>query len=257
MPKSDWMWRSEIMNAAGSLGFDPGGDTQNLVEQLGAFVTNPISWRKRTPAESERVARTPGGLLLHSGHPNPGFKLALRRYAARWKRSPAPVIVHLLVEEPWATAQMARALEEVEGVAGIELGLPTGATVADALAHLAAAEGELPVLLRLPFESRIELAGGIQTAGAANQVVGFSLAPPRGAWRRGDGELAHGRLYGPAVFPMALEAVWTLAKLGVQVVGAGGVMTLAQAKGMLAAGASAVQVDLALWGVKPFFSVET
>ncbi|RPI29157.1 MAG: hypothetical protein EHM70_15985 [Chloroflexota bacterium] len=54
-------------------------------------------------------------------------------------------------------------------------------------------------------------------------------------------------MYGPAVFPFALEAVRALAQSGTPVIGAGGVYTPEQAEAMLAAGALAVQLDAVLW----------
>ena len=40
-----------------------------------------------------------------------------------------------------------------------------------------------------------------------------------------DGESVQGRLYGPAILPMALRAVHELAQLGIPTIGAGGIYT--------------------------------
>jgi dihydroorotate dehydrogenase len=60
--------------------------------------------------------------------------------------------------------------------------------------------------------------------------------------------LITGRLYGPSLFPRALETVYSAAKLGLPIMGAGGVWTKDNADAMLSVGALAVQVDAALWG---------
>jgi dihydroorotate dehydrogenase len=62
-----------------------------------------------------------------------------------------------------------------------------------------------------------------------------------------DGNLVGGRLYGPAQFPVALAAIAEVAKNGIPVIAAGGVETQMQGEAMLAAGALAVQIDIALW----------
>jgi dihydroorotate dehydrogenase (NAD+) catalytic subunit len=74
----------------------------------------------------------------------------------------------------------------------------------------------------------------------------LSLGPPRGAITAG-GKLVSGRLYGPAIFPQALETVRQISKAGYPTIGAGGVQSEQDAEAMIAAGAMAVQLDLSLW----------
>jgi dihydroorotate dehydrogenase (NAD+) catalytic subunit len=126
------------------------------------------------------------------------------------------------------------------------LGLPPGAGKSDVVALVAAAVGELPVVVNVALTETTapwlsELAG----LGAA----AISLAAPRGALPAADGRLVSGRLYGPALLPLALAAVQALAALGLPVIGGGGVYTVADGRALLAAGAVAVQVDTVLWKV--------
>jgi dihydroorotate dehydrogenase len=62
-----------------------------------------------------------------------------------------------------------------------------------------------------------------------------------------DHELVHGRLYGPAVFPLALAALLAVRRAGLPVIAGGGIYRPEQVEALLAAGASAVQVDAVLW----------
>ena len=71
--------------------------------------------------------------------------------------------------------------------------------------------------------------------------------PPRGSLPGPGKELLSGRLYGPGIFPLALNTVETLCALGFPVIGAGGVYAKEQALAMLEAGALAVQLDTVLW----------
>lgn len=241
--KYDLEFDPVLMNAAGSLGFAPDPNSAVELAGLGAFVTNPVSLASRSPARGARILDYPGGFLLHTGYPNPGLKEVLRRYASRWMRSPLPVLVHLLAQAPGELETMVAALEDLPGLAGIEVGLPPDVDAPSAVEFARAAMGELPVVLRVPLDNATRLAPALRDIGLA----AISLAPPRGALVGPDGKLVSGRLYGPAVFPLALGAVHDLAVYGVPVFAAGGVYKHEHAQTLLAAGAVAVQLDAVLW----------
>jgi dihydroorotate dehydrogenase (NAD+) catalytic subunit len=232
-----------LMNAAGSLGFSPVLYGPIDWSKLGAFVTNPVSLTPRIPAHGKRYATFPGGFVLHTGFPNPGLIQVLRRHAGGWSRSPLPVIVHLLARGADEVAKMARQLEMVEGVTGLEVGVVSDASTDGVVAITQAACGELPVIVRLPIERAVDLAQAATKAGA----TAISLAPPRGMLPTQGGDPVQGRLYGPAVLPLALRAVQELTQLGIPTIGAGGVYTQMHKDAMLAAGALAVQLDSILW----------
>jgi len=185
----------------------------------------------------------PGGMLLHTGHPNPGFSASVRKYANRWRRAPLPVIVHLLGDSPENMQSMLVRLEEIENILAVEIGLPADISLAEATEIVQASTGELPVIVRLPLTRAEELGKAVSQAGAAAVSVG----PPRGALPDAEGKLVYGRQYGPAVFPQALRLVGELVKTACPVIGGGGVYSVEQAEAMLAAGAIAVQLDTVLW----------
>jgi dihydroorotate dehydrogenase (NAD+) catalytic subunit len=243
VPKYDLSFTPPLMNAAGCLGYYPGNHALLDWSKFGAFVTNPISVGPRTPAHGKRFIAFPGGFLLHSGYPSPGFSQVLRRYATRWKRSAVAMIIHLLAQAADDVEMMSHRLELIEGVNALELGVSSEVNAAIVAEFTQATRGELPVIVRLPLERAVELAESTMQAGAA----AISLAPPRGLLPTESGDLVQGRLYGPATFPMALMIVRALKQQGVPVIGAGGVYTQAQVSGMLSAGAVAVQLDSVLW----------
>lgn len=231
-----------LMNAAGNLGFAPDARGPIAIEEFGAFVTNPISTRARRAANPPKVMAYPGGVLLHTGYPNPGMSGAIKQYAAAWARSPIPLIVHLLSDKPEDLRKAVLRLEELENVTSIELGFEAESPPALVRDLVQAAAGELPLIAQVA-PGRTELAESAWEAGAA----AVSLGPPRGALAGPDGKLVSGRLYGPALFPQALEMVRQLSRAGMAVIGAGGVENASQVEAMLAAGAIAVQMDVALW----------
>ncbi len=243
MAKHDLIFQPALMNASGSLGFSPDPHSTLDWSIFGAFVTNPVSLSARTPARGRRFVAYPGGFMLHTGFPNPGIQQVIRRHATRWSRSPLPVIVHLLTRNASEINQMARRLENIEGVSGLEVGIASDAGREMVAAIVQASAGELSVIVRLPMERAAELARVAIDAGAAM----VSLAPPRGIIPLGNTELTQGRLYGPAVLPIALRVVAELVNQGIPTIGAGGVYSQAGLDAMMVAGAVAVQLDSLLW----------
>jgi len=242
MSKRDLYFRKPLMNAAGTLGFSPDPRASVAWEDLGAFVTNPISLRPRLPAAQPAVVEYPGGFLLHTGLPNPGLPAVIKKDSARWARADLPVIVHLMADRPEETAKMVQMLERQENVMGVELGFAPLLSSDTLYVVLEMCQGELPLIVSLTAEQVTRIGARVMQAGAA----AISLSPPRGGLET-DGSLTMGRLYGPSLFPQALELVHTAARMGLPVIGAGGIWKRDQAEAMIAAGALAVQVDASLW----------
>ena len=248
--KRDLYFNKPLMNAAGSLGFAPDSRVGISLDSFGAFVTNPFSLRPRKPAAQPEVIEYPGGFLLHSGLPNPGFSAGIKRYASRWDKADLPVIVHLMADRPEETQRMVRMLESHENVMAAELGFAPLLANDILLVTLEMCLGELPLMFSLPMEQVLSLGPRLIQEGA--QAI--SISAPRGAMPKTKGEAAGekrvttGRLYGPSLFPRALETVYSAAKIGLPIIGAGGVWTRENAEAMLSAGALAVQVDAVLWG---------
>jgi len=236
MPKSDLFFEKPLMNAAGTLGFAPDSKVPVDLSAFGAFVTNPISRNSRKPAGGTRFIPYPGGFLLHSGLPNPGLSGSIRRFGERWARSPVPVILHLLANDARELAAMVERLEFIEGVMGIEIGLPPDVTPGQIQHMVRATLGELPIIMRLNLDMSENIIQAVFDAG----VSAFSLGAPRGTLLDQEGNRVSGRLYGPAVFPLALQMVTKLSGLGIPIIGGGGVCQTSEAEAMLKAGAAAV-----------------
>jgi dihydroorotate dehydrogenase (NAD+) catalytic subunit len=251
--KRDLYFSKPFMNAAGSMGYAPDPRLGIALDSFGAFVTNPISLRPRVPAAKPEIIEYPGGFLLHSGLPNPGFNSTVRKYASRWNKSDLPIIVHLMADRPEETQHMVQMLEIQENVMAVELGFAPLLADDILLLTLDMALGELPLIFSLPVEQVLSLGPRLIHEGA--QAI--SLSTPRGALPTERSSLIAGRLYGPSLFPRALETVYSATKLGLPIIGAGGVWTKENADAMLSAGALAVQIDSALWNPGSIFSVPT
>jgi dihydroorotate dehydrogenase len=244
MFKRDLNFSKPMMNAAGMLGFAPSFRDSIPWGVFGAFITNPISLHPRLPAVKPELINFPGGLLLHTGLPNPGFKAVLKKHAAQWGRSDIPVMVNLMADRPEETVSMVRALEGLENIAAVELGFAPH--LADDIIVLAVemSMSELPLVINLPASQILRLGPRLMDIGAA----ALSLATSRGVLTGEEGSFVSGRLYGPSMLPHSLEVVQSAARLGFPIIAAGGIYSLADANSMLKIGAIALQLDTVLWG---------
>lgn len=248
--KNSLIVETPVMPAAGSAGF---GDVyRDLVqfEKLGAFVTNPVTYAPRSPANGTRVVPLDAGALVHTGLPNPGLSKVLGEYRNLWNAMPMPVIMHIVATSLEHVRKSASRIDAENAVDAIELGLNDDCTWKDAEQLVKGAVGntEKPVLARLPLLDAFELAEAALEGGAAALVV---AAPPRGTARDPvSGRLVSGRVYGPLVKPMALRVVGQLAgRLGdeIPIIGAGGIHSQQDARDFIEAGARAIQVDTLTW----------
>jgi len=247
MPKTDLIFRSSLINAEGTLGFAP--DVRNTpgYHQLGAFITNPVSLSPRSPADNRAAVSYPGGVLLHSGYPNPGLVKSLRNYDKAWSGAPMPVILHLLVEDMAGMETCLRVLEGMNSLTGLELSLQPGTPARDAAGILQVAKQEWPIIAQLGEE---ELDGILQLIESSG-ITAISMSPIRGVLRKKPGldevVKVSGRLFGPALYPQTLRRLERFVKFGVPVIAGGGIENRVQIAQILQAGALAVKLDTVFW----------
>jgi dihydroorotate dehydrogenase (NAD+) catalytic subunit len=230
------------------------------LERLGGLVTRGTTLKPRGGHPAPRSADIPAGLLLGIGLQNPGIEAVLERYAPAWARWSTPVIVNLCGESAGDIAEMARRLEGVPGIAGIEInlscanggraafGLDEGA--AGSLVTAVRRATELPLIAKLTAAAADvrAIARAVEDAGAdaisaINTMPGLALSPDRTAPALASG---YGGICGPALRPHGLRVVWEVAQVvDLPVIGIGGVTTIDDVLDYLAAGASAVGVGVA------------
>lgn len=253
MFRQDLLLNTPWINAAGTLGFTPPPVSRQqdrarsrllIEEPLGAFITNPISLGPRTPAAERALLRYSGGVLMHTGLPNPGISRVLKRYADRWAQSNLPVWAHLIGSNPDEIHQMVQRLEGVEGLMAIEIGLPPDAHDDNALAFVNAAFSELPIIIHVAVTCVGEAwLKQLPDLG----VSAISLGAPRGTLTTDTNRPISGRLYGPALFPLMLSGVQSLRRLGIPIIAGGGIYRRQDAQALHDTGALAVQLDTVLW----------
>ncbi|MBE2184425.1 MAG: hypothetical protein IAE89_13430 [Anaerolineae bacterium] len=235
-----------VLNAAGTMGYADEYRHLIALEKLGALVTNPVTLAPRAAANGTRVVPLDAGLLLHTGLPNDGIRRVIETYREAWARMPIPVIVHLAAASSDDLARCLDALEAVDSVAGIEIGVQDDTPARDAARWIGvAARSDKPVLFRLPFGVDESYAAAMADAGAGGLTMS---APPRGTARDAAGKLVAGRLYGTWVHPLNLQIVSQIArKVNLPVIACGGIHSADHARTYLNAGAVAVQIDSLAW----------
>ncbi|MEN9934412.1 MAG: hypothetical protein RLZZ387_991 [Chloroflexota bacterium] len=232
---------SPVMTAAGCFGYGVEYARGVPLNRIGAVVTRSVTLHGRRPKQPPRLVETPAGLLCVGVWRDPGLERVLDRHLDTWMSWKTPVVLSVAGDY----AEVAVALETVDGIAALELRLDDPATAAEIVAEVRGLS-LLPLLAKLPpHDALVQTAQAVAAAGADALTI---LGPPRAlAVDPRTGERLDGTLCGPAIRPLAMRAVAEVcAAVSVPVVACGGVRTSQDARQMIALGATAVQVGSAL-----------
>jgi len=253
-----------ILVASGTFGYGiEYGDVVD-VERLGAICCKGTTLKPRIGNVTPRVTETPAGMLNSIGLQNPGVDAVIERYAPTWAGWQVPVIVNVAGESIEDYVEVARRLDGVPGVAGIELNISCPnvgkgglqfAIDAEAAGAVTAAVRRvtgLPLLVKLspnvadvrPIARAIARAGA-DAITAVNTLSGIAVRSDRRRPLLGN---VYGGLSGPAIKPVALRIVYEVAQVvDIPIIAIGGVSELGDVLDFLAVGAVAVQVGTALF----------
>jgi dihydroorotate dehydrogenase (NAD+) catalytic subunit len=253
-----------ILVASGTFGYGVEYGEVVDVQRLGAICCKGTTLKPRAGNLPPRVTETPGGMLNSIGLQNPGVDAVIEKYGPIWHGWKVPVIVNVAGESIEDYVAVARRLDGVPGVAGIELNISCPnvgkgglqfAIDRDAARAVTAAvrrATEMPLLVKLspnvadvrPIAKAIEEAGA-DAITAINTLSGLAVAPDRTRAFLGN---TYGGLSGPAVKPVALRVVYEVAQVvSIPIVAIGGVTNLDDVLDFLACGAVAVQVGTAIF----------
>jgi dihydroorotate dehydrogenase (NAD+) catalytic subunit len=182
-----------------------------------------------------------------------------------------PLVINIAGESPEEFAELARAFDAEPGIAALELNMscPNVAggldfstspeAAKDVVRRVRGATG-LPLIAKLSPNvtdlrpiGRAAAEAGAHAISAVNTYVGMAVDWRRRALVLGRGT---GGLSGPCIKPLALKAVWDLARtVDVPVIGIGGIDTADDAMEFLVTGARAIQVGTANY-IRPRAAIE-
>ena len=229
----------------------------------GAAVTGPFTWSLRRGRAPGRLAEVHSGFVLDTGLQNRGARSSAKRFSRLWKRLGFPVVAQIADSQMDDALRTAREMERSGSVAGLELLLSQDleTTQVSALVNAVVLESELPIWVKVPYARALEFCEAAAEAGADALVVSqapIGMSPTSGAagWLESGSEgdesairNVSGPLTGPAVFPLILQMVADVISMNLDlpVLACGGIHSWRDAASVLSVGASAVQLDGALW----------
>jgi dihydroorotate dehydrogenase (NAD+) catalytic subunit len=256
----DVTFQNPILLAAGTAGF--GREVAGVIDlaALGGIVTKAVTPEPRRGHPGPRVAEFRGGMLNAIGLANPGLDAVatheLPWLARRCEGSGTRIIVNVAGATVADYVRVIERLTPLEAIAAFEINASCPNTSAGGL-EFGSEPGSLrdlvracrrastrplsiklsPVLPDLPAMARVAQAEGAQAVTLVNTIPAML-----------DGRLGNGTggLSGPALLPVGVLATRRVAeKVGIPVIGVGGVRTAADVREYLAAGAALVGIGTA------------
>ncbi|MGH7530794.1 MAG: dihydroorotate dehydrogenase [Gemmatimonadales bacterium] len=256
----DVSFQNPVLLAAGTAGFGREVDGVMDLDALGGIVTKAVTPEPRQGHAALRVAEFRGGMLNAVGLANPGVEHVandeLPWLARRLERGATRVLVNVAGASVDDYVRVIERLTPFETIAAFEINASCPNTSAGGIefaadpaslaglvracrrvATRALAVKLSPVLLDIVTMARVAQDEGAAAVSLVNTVPGMLHG------RLGYGS---GGLSGPALLPIGVLATQRVReRVGLPVIGVGGVRTAADAREYLAAGASLVAIGTA------------
>lgn len=250
-----------ILVASGTFGYAREMEAFASFKDLGGVIPKTVTPHPRIGNPPPRTVETTAGLLNSIGLDNDGLNSFVEKHLPYLRELPTAVIANIAGHDVDEFEAMASVLESTEGLAGIELNIScpnvsggvdfgTNAKLAAEVVERVCGRTSLPVIAKLTpnVTDIVSVAGAVAEAGAdavslVNTYQGIAVD-----WRKRRPVLGNvtGGLSGPAIKPLALCAVWKVARaVRIPIIGVGGIAGLDDVMEFLVAGASAVQIGTA------------
>ena len=254
--------RNPIMTASGTFGYGAEFAPYMDLQSIGAIVTKGLSLRPQAGNATPRIIETPAGMLNAIGLQNVGIDAFVEKKVPFLRTVNTPCIANFFGNTVEEYAEMARRLDAIPEVAGLEMniscpnvkcgGIQFGSDPVSAATVVAACRAACnkPLIVKLSpnVTDVVAMARACVDAGAdslslINTLVGMAIDVKT---RRPVLANTTGGLSGPAIKPVALRMVWQVAQaVKVPLIGIGGIMSATDVVEFLLAGATAVQVGTA------------
>jgi dihydroorotate dehydrogenase (NAD+) catalytic subunit len=254
--------KNPVLAASGTFGYVREMVPFVRVERLGGVIPKTITFHPRAGNPTPRTAETASGLLNAIGLDNDGLDHFRSHHLPYLRTVGTAVVANIAGEDEDQFVSMAETLGDEPGLAAIELniscpnvshGLDLGLdpTIVERLVRRVRSACRLPIIAKLTPNvtdivviARAACAGGADAVSLVNTFRGLAVN-----WRSRRPILANdiGGLSGPAIKPLALYLVWSVATAlpDLPIIGIGGISDADDALEFLVAGASAIQVGTA------------
>lgn len=257
--------KNPIMSASGCFGY--GEEYMQLegfdIRKLGAVVTKGTTFPGRDGNEQPRMVEVPSGIINRIGLQNPGPFVVIKDKLPYLARFDVPVIINVSGGTPEEYAEAIQVLLYSHFVCAYEIniscpnvkkGLSFGQDPRLAAEVISAVREvtELPLIVKLTpnVTSVVPIAKAVIEAGANMISLTNTFLGRAKIWSGPNrGQYVEGGVSGPCIRAQSLRIVSDLAKakLGVPIIGIGGITTVYDVVEFLESGASAVQVGTAVF----------
>jgi dihydroorotate dehydrogenase (NAD+) catalytic subunit len=250
-----------IMVASGTFGYAREMAALVDLKRLGGILPKTITAHPRPGNAPWRTVETAAGMLNSIGLDNDGIEAFITHHLPYLAGLGAPIVVSIAAHDYDEFVVMAQRLDQATGLSAIELniscpnvsgGVDFGTDPAMCRRVVAGARGACrwPILAKLTPNvtdiasiAKAAADGGADAISVINTCLGMAVD-----WRRRRPLLGNivGGLSGPAIKPIALRAVYQVARaVTIPVVGIGGIASVDDVMDFAVAGAAAVQIGTA------------
>ncbi|MDE6005591.1 MAG: dihydroorotate dehydrogenase [Oscillospiraceae bacterium] len=256
-------FKNPIIPASGVFGYGREYEEFYSLSELGGIATKGTTAKKRTGNLAPRIAETPAGMLNSVGLQNGGIDNFIAQELPNLLQKNTVILANIAGSTPEECAEVASKLDNTD-VHMIELNIScpnvkqggaafgTSCAMAEQVTSVVRKATSKPLVVKLSpnVTSITEIAKAVESAGAdavslINTLLGMRIDvnTRRPVLRNNVGGLS-----GSAIFPIAVRMVWQVANaVQIPIIGMGGVTSGENAIELMMAGASAVQVGMAVF----------
>ncbi|MBD5143238.1 MAG: dihydroorotate dehydrogenase [Ruminococcus sp.] len=256
-------FKNPIIPASGVFGYGREYEEFYSLSELGGIATKGTTAQKRTGNLAPRIAETPAGMLNSVGLQNGGIDNFIANELPNLLQKNTVILANIAGSTLEECAEVASKLDNTD-VHMIELNIScpnvkqggaafgTSCTMAEQVTSAVRKATSKPLVVKLSpnVTSITEIAKAVESAGAdavslINTLLGMRIDvnTRRPVLRNNVGGLS-----GSAIFPIAVRMIWQVANaVQIPIIGMGGVTSGENAIELMMAGASAVQVGMAVF----------
>ncbi len=254
--------KNPVVTASGTFGYGEEASELYDLSSLGAITVKGLSLNPQPGNSPPRICETPAGMLNAIGLQNVGVKNFVDEKLPFLRKWDTRIIANIYGHRDDEYVEVARLLQDTQGVDGIELNIScpnvkqggmafgTDPAATHSVVGKVRKACSLPLIVKLSPNvtditefARVAEGEGADALSLINTLLGMAIDI-----NRKTPVLANcfGGLSGPAIRPVALRMVYQVAgAVQVPLIGMGGVMTAEDAIAFFLAGASAVGVGTA------------
>lgn len=253
--------KNPVMTASGTFGYAKEFEKLVNLKHIGAIITKTITLNPRQGNLMPRICETSSGMLNAIGLQNEGIDDFVKEKMPYLSKIGTPVIVSVSGNNIDEFFILARRLDKIKGISGIELNISCPNIKSKGLvAQNSKATYEVVKAVRKITDKTIitklspnvtdivEIAKVSEDAGSdavslVNTFLGMAIDIDTRRPKLGN---ITGGLSGPCIKPIAIRMVYEVSKnINIPVIGIGGIMNADDAIEFLIAGAAAVQIGTA------------